>query len=110
MKLEITIDNLSESQAKAIEDLLAVWQWLGDEKMSIWTSYFADGSLGFTPDIQVNGEPPKRFMMDIGNRLAQIKVATEDGDFLDKYYMIDPDKVRDALIAAETVESEDKED
>jgi hypothetical protein len=110
MKLEITIDNLSESQAKAIEDLLAVWQWLGDEKMSIWTSYFADGALGFTPDIQVNGEPPKRFMMDIGNRLAQIKVVTEDGDFPDKYYMIDPDKVRDALIAAETEESEDKED
>lgn len=110
MKLEITIDNLSESQAEAIEDLLAVWQWLGDEKMSIWTSYFADGALGFTPDIQVNGEPPKRFMMDIGNRLAQIKVVTEDGDFPDKYYMIDPDKVRDALIAAETEESEDKED
>jgi len=110
MKLEITIDNLSESQAKAVEDLLAVWQWLGDEKMSIWTSYFADGALGFTPDIQVNGEPPKRFMMDIGNRLAQIKVVTEDGDFPDKYYMIDPDKVRDALIAAETEESEDKED
>jgi hypothetical protein len=110
MKLEITIDNLSESQAKAIEDLLAVWQWLGDEKMSIWTSYFADGALGFTPDIKVNGEQPKRFMMDIGNRLAQIKVVTEDGDFTDKYYMIDPDKVKDALIKAESKDEETKED
>ncbi len=112
MKLEITIDNLSESQAKAIEDYLAVWQWLGDEKMSIWTAYFADGALGFSPEIKVNGENPKRFMMDIGNRLAKIKVETEDGDFSDKYYMMDPDKVRDALLRAEEQEAseETKED
>jgi hypothetical protein len=38
------------------EDYLAVWQWLGDEKMSIWTAYFADGALGFSPEIKVNGE------------------------------------------------------
>jgi hypothetical protein len=29
---------------------------------------------------------------------ARCKVETEDGDFSDKYYMMDADKVRDALL------------
>ncbi len=44
MKLSIEIDNITEAQALAIEDILATWLFLKEKKMSMWTAIFADGT------------------------------------------------------------------
>lgn len=56
MKKTIEIDNLTEAQAIAIEDLLATWEYFGNIGTSRWTSFFADGDGNFRPQIKVDGE------------------------------------------------------
>lgn len=56
--LQITIANLTEAQAIAIEDLLATWEQAGGLGCSRWTAFFADGDGNFRPRIAVNGHDP----------------------------------------------------
>lgn len=56
-KLNIVIENVTDAQAIAICDLLAVWQQAGSLGCSRWTSLFADGDGNFRPRISVDGKP-----------------------------------------------------
>lgn len=85
MKIDIKITNLTEAQALAIEEFFAVWTFMKEKRMSMWTSFFADSFNDFSPDILVKKEddvwtPPKRFMKDIGFRVGKATFETEDGN------------------------------
>jgi len=58
-KLIIEIDNLTEAQAIAIEDMLATWQKLGRWGSDRVTCFYAAGDSDFRPKILVNGEKPQ---------------------------------------------------
>jgi len=97
MKIKIEIDNLTEGQAIAIEEFFAVWQFLNEKNMSIWTAFFVDCQGKFIPSIKVNGHKPERFMKDIGTRVGAIKFVTEEGDKPDQIYLLDYERVEKAL-------------
>lgn len=59
MKISIEIDNLKEYHAKAIEAMLATWQYLGAVGSSRNVLFFADGDGDFRPKITVNGKKPE---------------------------------------------------
>ena len=58
-KLTIEIENLTEAQVIALNDLFATWMQLGSWGSSRDTTFFADGDGDFCPQILVNGEKPK---------------------------------------------------
>ena len=58
-KITIEIDNLTEAQEIALNDLFATWQGLGGIGSSRWTAFFADGDGDFRPKIKINGLDPK---------------------------------------------------
>ena len=55
--MTIQIENLTEAQAIAIEDMMRTWQVLGSWGSSRWTAFYADGDGNFRPKITVNGKP-----------------------------------------------------
>ena len=57
--LTVVIENVTESQEIALNDLFATWQSLGSMGSSRWTAFFADGDGDFRPKITVNGEKAK---------------------------------------------------
>lgn len=57
LRLVVEIENVTEAQAIAIEDMLATWVNLGGMGSSRWTSFYADGDGDFHPRITVNGKP-----------------------------------------------------
>ena len=57
--LTVVIENVTESQEIALNDLFATWQMLGNLGGSRWTAFFADGDGDFRPKITVNGEKAK---------------------------------------------------
>jgi hypothetical protein len=63
--LTIQIDNLSEAQSLAIQDMLAMWVSLGRSGSSRMVSFYADGDGDFHPRIDINSTdcfvPPKQF-------------------------------------------------
>jgi len=58
-KITVEIDNLTEAQEIALNDLFATWVTLGSWGSSRWTAFFADGDGDFRPKVTVNGEKPK---------------------------------------------------
>ena len=58
--MKIEIENLTEAQAIALEDMLATWEWLGGAGASRWTAFFADGDGNFRPKITVDGHKPEK--------------------------------------------------
>lgn len=58
-KITIEIDNLTEPQAIAIENLLANWRFMGSAGMSRWTSFYCDGDGDFKPKILIDGRKPE---------------------------------------------------
>ena len=80
MKINVEFDNLSEAQAVALEEFFAVWMFLKEKQMSMWTSFFVDTAIDFKPVVKVNGEDPKRFMKDIGFRVGKATFETENGN------------------------------
>lgn len=93
-KLTIEIDNLTEAQEIALNDLLATWQILGRNGASRWTAFFADGDGDFHPKITVNGEEPK-FTELVGRDLL----------WPDDEYRMDYDSIGWALQAIEDREN-----
>ena len=57
--LTVVIENVTEAQEIALNDLFATWQQLGSWGSSRWTAFFADGDGDFRPKITVNGEKAK---------------------------------------------------
>lgn len=97
----IEIDNITEAQARAIEDMLALWQHLGAQDGSRWTAFFADGNGGFQPEITVDGRPAERFTPDIGVRWGQVAFLNADGHVLEEMYLMDYERVNRAIAAPE---------
>ena len=60
MKVVVEIDNITEAQRIALEDLLATWVRLGSLGASRWTSFFADGDGNFRPKITMDGRAPQQ--------------------------------------------------
>lgn len=54
--LTVVIDNVTEAQEIALNDLFATWQMLGNMGGSRWTAFYADGDGDFRPKITINGE------------------------------------------------------
>lgn len=84
MKVDIKIANLTEAQAIALEEFFAVWSYMKDKKMSMWTAFFADSFNDFAPDVLIKKDEgvwntPKRFLEDIGFRVGRAHFETEDG-------------------------------
>ena len=88
-QLVAVIDNLTEAQAIAIEDMLAVWVSLGNAGSSRYTGFYADGDGNFKPKITVNGNPPQE------TKLIDKKSKWPDGHMGD--YRIDFDDIAWAL-------------
>ena len=59
MKTVIEIENLTEPQKIAIEDMLKEWMRLGAIGSSRWTCFFADGDGNFQPKIKIDGKQPE---------------------------------------------------
>ena len=97
MKINVEFDNLTEAQAVALEEYFAVWMFLKDKQMSMWTSFFVDTAIDFKPVVKINGEDPKRFMKDIGLRVGKVKFVTDNGDVEDDMYLLDYERVAKAL-------------
>ena len=57
--LTVVIENVTEAQEIALNDLFATWHMLGNIGSSRWTAFFADGDGDFRPKITVNGEKAK---------------------------------------------------
>ena len=57
--LNVVIENVTEAQEIALNDLFATWHMLGNIGSSRWTAFFADGDGDFRPKITVNGEKAK---------------------------------------------------
>ena len=97
MKINVEFDNLTEAQAVALEEYFAVWMFLKEKQMSMWTAFFADTAIDFKPVVKVNGEDPKRFMEDIGLRVGKVKFVTDSGDIQDDMYLLDYERVEKAI-------------
>lgn len=97
MKINVEFDNLTEAQAVALEEFLAVWMFLKEKNMSMWTAFFVDTAIDFKPVVKVNGEDPKRFMKDIGLRVGKVKFVTDEGEIEDDMYLLDYERISKAL-------------
>jgi hypothetical protein len=99
MKLSIEIENITEAQAVAIEELLAVWNFLGKSRdISIWTGFWTDGKEDFHPEITVDGRSPERFMLDIGLREGKVKMLQNDNsEIIQRMYFCDYVSIEEAL-------------
>ena len=80
--MTIQLDNLTEAQAIAIEDMLATWLKLGSLGSSRWTSFYADGDGDFRPKITVDGRKP-----------AQTTLLTHEQRWHGDEYRVDFDKI-----------------
>ena len=99
MKVNITIDNLTEAQAIAIEELLAGWQLISDsDDVAIWTGFYCDGRSDWKPKIKFNRKKPQRFMKDIGQRLGKVKMLQhDDAEIFQQMYFVDCYKIEEAI-------------
>lgn len=57
-RMTIVIENLSEPQRLAIEDMLAYWRE-SRRGSSRWMAFFVDGDGNFRPHITVDGREPE---------------------------------------------------
>lgn len=87
--LTVVIENVTEAQEIALNDLFATWQMLGGLGSSRWTAFFADGDGDFRPKITVNGEKAKftelidRKQMYAKDTTVAMCFATGDAYFID---------------------------
>ena len=104
MKMNVEIDNLTEPQVIALEDMFRTWIQLGKLGMSRYTAFYADGDGNFRPKITVNEKEPE--FTNLINRddlwkSIKIKVVTKTtGEEVwegDSAYIIDFDDIAWAL-------------
>jgi len=96
MTVEFT--SLTDAQALALEDLFALWNYMGSAGQSRWTAFFADGDGNFQPGIRINGEKPKRCALtDMDKRWKRLMNVDDERPRPDDFYMIDFDAIAWAL-------------
>lgn len=96
--ITIELNNLTEAQAIAVEELMAVWQFISDKKFLYWTSFVIDGFVDWRPEIKVNGKTPERYLGDIGQRTGKVKFEQADGSLVDEeMYFLDYYKIHQSL-------------
>lgn len=97
-KLTIEIDNLTEAQAIAIEELMSVWQFISEKKFFYWTAMCIDGFVDWNLQIKVNGKNPERYLEDIGDRTGKVQFEQPDGSLLkEEMYFLDYMKIQHKL-------------
>lgn len=96
-KVIIEIDNLTEPQRLAIEDLLANWQALGCVGSSRWTAFYADGDGDFRPKITIDGRKPELCKLTDPLRRWQRLWRDVPQSHSLELYMIDFDEIAGAL-------------
>lgn len=66
MKLTVEIDNLTDAQAEALQEMFSMWMRLGGLGSSRYVAFYADGDGNFRPHVTVNGIPavPTRWLTD----------------------------------------------
>ena len=97
-KITIEIENLTEAQALALEELMATWQFISDKKFFYWTAFAIDGFADWNPKITFNGSEPQRYMEDIGLRAGKVKFEQADGILLDEeMYFLDYQKIQNKI-------------
>lgn len=108
--LTVKFENLTDAQAKAIEEFLAVWQFFSDTKeFSMWTGFWCDSRVDFNPKITVNGRSPKRFMQDIGLRMGKVKMLQWDNsEIIQNMYFCDYMRIEEALAKDPNYDPEEK--
>ena len=57
--INVEIENITDAQAIALEDMFRTWVNLGNLGSSRWTSFYADGDGNFRPKIKVDGKDAK---------------------------------------------------
>jgi hypothetical protein len=97
-KVTIEIDNLTEAQSIAIEELMSVWQYISDKKFFYWTAFLIDGFVDWQCKIKVNGKSPERYMGEIGLRSGKVLFEQADGRHLpEEMYFLDYYKIQKNL-------------
>jgi len=98
MKITVEIDNLTEPQKLAIEDLLAMWQHLGSIGGSRWTAFFADGDGDFRPKVLINGHKPEPcVLIKPKDRWKNLWYEDRYGQHPEEMYLIDFDEIAWAM-------------
>jgi hypothetical protein len=98
MKLIIEIDNLTEPQRLAIEDLLSMWVHLGEIGRSRWTAFYADGDGNLRPKITINGRKPEPCnLTDREKRWKTIRYEGNYGQHSQEMYLLDFDAIAWAM-------------
>lgn len=59
MKVIVEIDDITEPQKIALEDMFATMVMLGNIGSSRWVCFYSDGDGNYRPKILINGEKPK---------------------------------------------------
>jgi hypothetical protein len=106
--LTVVIENVTEAQEIALNDLFATWQMLGNLGSSRWTAFYADGDGDFRPRITVNGEKAK-FTDLLDRKLMWKPDSVVAGSFERDAYKIDFDWVGGKLQEMEDGKSKDSE-
>lgn len=108
----IKIDNLTDAQLVAIEDMMYQWQRLGGIGSSRWTCFFADGDGNFKPRITMDGNDvkPTEYIAD-NDKWKTLKILQkpninnglkeEEWRPLNECYMIDFDVIAWPMHAAQ---------
>ena len=92
--MTVEFETLTEAQALALEDLFALWNYLGSAGASRWTAFFADGDGNFQPGIKVNGEKPKRcHLTDERKRWRRLMDVDDKRPRPDDFYLMDFDAI-----------------
>jgi hypothetical protein len=93
--MRIEIDNITQEQAFAISDMLALMQDLGKSGASRWIAFYADGDGNFKPQVTVDGESPLRCAIGTFNRWHPAYFKDEGGEYSPEVmYFIDPDTMK----------------
>mgnify|MGYP000858997142 FL=1 len=82
MKMLIEIENLTEAQKIALEDMFATMVNLGNIGASRWVCFYSDGDGNFRPKIIVDGKKPEF-----------TKLLTKEDRWKNDEYRIDFDKI-----------------
>src|SRR5271167_3682662 len=93
-KMVVEFGSLTEAQALALEDLFALWNYMGSIGQSRWTAFFADGDGNFQPKITVDGRKPQRcYLTDADKRWKRLMDVDHKRPRPDDFYLIDFDSI-----------------
>lgn len=93
-KMVVEFGDLTEAQALALEDLFALWNYMGSVGRSRWTAFFADGDGNFQPGITVDGRKPQRWNMpQEKKRWKRLMDVDDTRPRPDDFYLIDFDAI-----------------